>query len=104
LINSKDIQMTNESRMYSNPTQRYWVCFNLISGRVLSTQDEISEAKGWRLAAVIHALAHEFGWPICSEYRGKDNIKHYWLAPGTDPASLRYPRSAQALAQEGGAL
>jgi len=95
--------MQREDRFYSNPTQRYWVCFNLLAGRILSTQDEISEAKGWRLAAVIHALIHEFGWPILSEYRGKDNIKHYWLAPGTVRTRLKFPRSAQGLAAEGDA-
>ena len=95
--------MSNEDRFYSSPSQRHWVCFNLLAGRVLSTQDQFSESKGWRLAAVIHALIHEFGWPIHSEYRGKDNIKHYWLAPGTDRTRLKFPRSARALGEEGGA-
>lgn len=94
--------MSKEDRFYSSPTQRFWVCHNLLAGRVLSTQDEISEAKGWRLAAVIHALKQEFDWPIHSEYRGRDNIKHYWLAPGTDRTRLKFPRSARALASEGG--
>lgn len=93
--------MQREDRFYSNPSQRFWVCQSLLAGRTLTTKTEIREVNGWRLAAIIHALIHEFGWPIRSEYRGKDNIKHYWLAPGTNRASLKFPRSAQALAQEG---
>ncbi len=90
-------------RYYSSLTQRHWVCASLITGRTLNTRDEIHEVKGWRLAAVIHVLKDEYGWPIESEYRGRDNIKHYWLAPGTDRTKLRFPPSARALAVQGGA-
>jgi len=74
-----------------------------LQGRTLTTKTEIREVNGWRLAAIIHALAHEYGWPIESAYRGKDNIKHYWLRPGTDPAKLKFPPSAAHLAEGGNA-
>ena len=89
--------MTKQHCWYSSPTQRFWTCKALIEGRVISTNMEINEVQGWRLAAIIHALAKDYGWPIESEYRGKANIKHYWLRPGTDPATLRYPLSAKTL-------
>lgn len=93
--------MSKHDQFYSNATQRYWVCTSLLAGRTLTTKTEIREVHGWRLAAVIHVLKDEYGWPIESEYRGKSNIKHYWLRPGTDRAALRFPRSARALGTEG---
>ncbi|NVK48035.1 MAG: hypothetical protein HWE33_17245 [Rhodobacteraceae bacterium] len=89
-----------KDRYYSNPTQIYWVCKNLIAGRTLTHKTEIREVNGWRLAAVIHKLKEDFHWPIRDQYRGKDNIKHYWLAPGTDPRFLSYPVSAVRLKDE----
>jgi hypothetical protein len=95
--------MSKHDRFYSNPSQRYWVCASLLAGRTLTTKTEIREVQGWRLAAVIHVLIHEYGWPIDSEYRGRDNIKHYWLRRGADRSKLRFPSSARSLADEGGA-
>ena len=89
--------MTKPNRWYSSQTQRSRVCEALLAGRTLTTQTEIREVKGWRLAAIIHALKDEFGWPFESAYRGKANIKHYWLRAGNDPAKLRFPPSAQSL-------
>lgn len=90
-------------KWYSNPTQVFWTCKALIDGRVINHRTEIREAKGWRLGAIVHRLKTDYGWPILAEYRGPENIAHYRLAPGTDPARLRYPPSARRLAEEGGA-
>ncbi len=92
--------MTKDDRWYSNPTQRHWVCKNLIEGRTLSTKTEIREVNGWRLAAITETLRRQYGWPIETELRGPENIAYYRLKPGTDPAKLRYPPSAKALAPE----
>ena len=94
--------MSKSDRWYSSQTQRSWACEALLSGRVLTTQAEIGEVRGWRLAAIIHALKDEYGGPIESAYRGAANIKPYWLQSGTDPAKLQYPPCARHLA-EGGA-
>ena len=90
--------MTNQDRFYSSPTQRFWTCKALIEGRTISTKSEIREVKGWRLAAIVETLKSKYGWPIKVELRGKENVAHYFLAPGTDPATLNYPPSAQSLA------
>jgi hypothetical protein len=90
--------MANNDRWYSSPTQRFWVCQALIEGRVISTRTEIREVKGWRLAAIVETLKSKYGWPIKSELRGKENVAHYFLPPGTDPATLNYPPSAKSLA------
>ena len=90
--------MTQSERWYSNPTQVFWTCDALIRGRTISHWSEIREVKGWRLGAIIHRLRTAYGWPILVELRGPENVAHYWLAPGTDPARLRFPPSAQALA------
>ncbi|QBX34674.1 hypothetical protein E4191_08095 [Paracoccus liaowanqingii] len=96
--------MPNSERWYSNPTQVFWTCDALTRGRVISHKTEIREVKGWRLGAIIHRLKSAYGWPIVTELRGPENIAHYRLALGTDLAGLRYPPSAQALADrlEGG--
>lgn len=90
--------MTKQDRWYSSPTQRFWTCKALIEGRTISTKSEIREVKGWRLAAIVETLKSKYGWPIKAELRGKENVAHYYLAPGTDPATLNYPPSAQSLA------
>lgn len=87
----------SSNHWHSNPSQVFWVCKNLVAGRTLTHKTEIREVNGWRLAAVIHKLRAEYHWPIEDQYRGKDNIKHYWLRPGTDPQKLRYPPSAAHL-------
>ena len=90
-------------RFYSSPTQVYWTCKALLDGRTISTKTEIREVKGWRLGAIVHALRKTYGWPILAEYRGPENVAHYRLAPGTDRSRLRFPDSATALGETGGA-
>jgi hypothetical protein len=90
-------------RFYSSPTQVFWTCRAFLDGRTISTKTEIREVKGWRLGAIVHTLRKKYGWPILVELRGPENIAHYRLAPGTDRTRLKFPRSAQALAETGGA-
>jgi len=92
--------MNAQHRWFSNPTQIYWTCKALIEGRTISHKTEIREVKGWRLAAIVHRLKDSFNWPIQTEFRGPDNIAHYRLTPGTDPARLRFPPSAKQLLDE----
>lgn len=96
--------MAQDDRWYSAPTQVFWTCEALIRDRNISTKSEIREVKGWRLAAITERLRKRYGWPILTEYRGPENVAHYRLAPGTDPAKLAYPPSAKSLADglEGG--
>ena len=93
--------MTKSDRWYSSPTQRAWVSKALIEGREITHKTEIREVKGWRLAAIIHALARQYHWPIETVYRGADNIAHYHMHPGTDPAKLKFPPSAAHLTERG---
>lgn len=90
-------------RLYSSPTAVFWTCKAFLDGRTISHKTEIREAKGWRLGAIVHVLRKQYGWPILVDYRGPENIAHYRLAPGTDRTRLKFPRSAKALAEEGGA-
>ena len=87
-------------KWYSGETQVFWTCKALIEGRTISHKTEIREVNGWRLGAIVHRLRHEYGWPICTEYRGSENVAYYWLEPGTDLARLCFPRSARSLAAE----
>lgn len=87
-----------DDRYYSSPTQIAWACEALLSGRTISHKTEIREVRGWRLGAIVHTLRSRYGWPIVAEYRGRENVAHYSLAPGIDPAALRFPRSATMLA------
>jgi hypothetical protein len=97
----KESEQMNSDKWYSGVTQVAWTCRALLDGRTISHKTEIREVRGWRLGAIVHRLRREYGWPIEVEYRGPDNVAHYFLKPGTDPASLRFPRSASALgAQE----
>ena len=93
--------MSKEDRWYSNPSQRFWTCKALIEGRVISTRSEIREVKGWRLAAIVETLRSKYHWLIVSELRGSQNVAHYYLPPGVDPATLIYPPSAQSLVKGG---
>lgn len=95
--------MTKEERWYSTPTQVFWACKALLDGREISHRTEIREVKGWRLAAICERLKKRYGWPILTDYRGPENVAYYKLLPGTDPARLRYPPSAKALAEKGAA-
>ena len=97
--------MASSDRWYSSPTQVFWTCEALIRGRIISTKSEIRAVKGWRLAAIVHRLKDDYGWPILTDYRGPENVAHYRLEPGTDIARLRFPPSAKSLADglKGGA-
>ena len=95
--------MANSDRWYSGKTQVFWTCKALLDGRTISHKTEIREVRGWRLGAIVHRLRHDYGWPIHVEYRGPQNIAHYWLDPDADRASLRLPSSARALGVEGDA-
>lgn len=82
---------------HSNTTQIFWTCKALTEGRTITHMDEIGEVKGWRLGAIIHQLKTRYKWPIQVEYRGKENIAHYWL-PGTVKwRFLDFPKSAKSL-------
>ncbi len=91
--------MTRQMRWHSSPTQVFWTCKSLIEGREINHRTEIRELKGWRLAAITERLRKVYGWPIDAAYRGPDNLAYYRLRPGTSPAKLWYPPSAQSLAE-----
>lgn len=93
----------SSNQWYSGKTQVFWTCKALLDGRTISHKTEIREVRGWRLGAIVHRLKHDYGWPIRVEYRGPQNIAHYWLDPDADRASLRLPSSARALGVEGDA-
>jgi hypothetical protein len=95
--------MAQSDNFYSKPTSVFWACKALKDGRIITHQDEMAEIGAWRLGAIIYRLKREFGWPVQVEYRGREQIAHYSLAPDTDTAKLRLPRSAKALGAEGGA-
>lgn len=86
-----------QNRFYSSPTQVYWTCKAFLDGRTITHRTEIREVRGWRLGAIVHRLRHEYGWPIEVEYRGSENVAHYWLKPDADRDRLRLPPSAKAL-------
>ena len=90
--------MAQQDHWYSSPTQVFWTCKALIEGREITHKTEIREVKGWRLAAITERLRKHSSWPIDTVYRGADNLAHYRLRPGTNPASLNYPPSAKSLA------
>lgn len=93
--------MSRHHGFYSAPSQVAWTCRALLSGRSIGHDDEIAEANGWRLAAIIHRLKHRYDWPILTEYTGKENLAQYKLQPGCDRARLRFPRSARSLSEGG---
>lgn len=95
--------MSKQDKWFSSPTQVFWACQALISGRVISHKTEIREVKGWRLGAIIHLLKSKYKWPIEVEYRGAECVAHYRLAPGTAMESLKFPPSAKSLADGGDA-
>ncbi len=94
---TRKVYNMSSNRFYSSPSQIFWVCNALLQGRSINHLDEIKAVKGWRLAAIIFRLKSEFGWPIEGAYRGEENIKHYWLRPGTKRQSLKFPPSARTL-------
>lgn len=95
--------MTKNDRWFSSPTQVYWCCKALLEGRAISHKTEIREVNGWRLGAIVHNLKSRYRWPIEVEYRGPECVAYYNLRPGTARAALRFPPSAKALAEDGGA-
>lgn len=88
---------------FSEPSQVSWACEALLSGRTIGHCDEITEAQGWRLAAIVWRLKRKYGWPISTEYVGPENRACYKLQPGIDRAKLQFPPSAGALSKAGGA-
>ncbi|WP_419903477.1 hypothetical protein [Kiloniella sp.] len=88
------------ARMYSSKTQIYWACKSFCDGRTLSHKTEIREMDGWRLAAIVHNLRKKYNWPIRGEYRGVNNIMHYWLYRDCQQTTLAFPRAAKDLKQE----
>lgn len=95
--------MAHHDMMFSSATQVEWTCRALLSGRTIGHDDEISEAQGWRLSAIIWRLRHRYDWPISAEYVGPENRAAYKLEIGCDRSKLRLPRSARNLAQGGAA-
>lgn len=79
-------------KWYSDMTQIRWACMQLIKGREISHADEIAEARGWRLSAIIHNLRHKYKWPIDTRY-DENRIAHYSLSAGVKEQELRKPRS-----------
>lgn len=85
---------------YSNQSQVFWTCKALLEGRSINHMDEIGEAKGWRLGAIIHRLRRHYDWPIDTDYRGPERIAHYSLRSDADRARLKWPRSARRLSPD----
>lgn len=79
-------------KWYSNETQIRWACLQLIRGREISHAHEIAEAKGWRLAAIVHNLRHKYNWPIVARY-DECRVAYYKLAKEVDKETLKKPRS-----------
>jgi len=82
---------------YSKKSQVFWTCKAFIEGRTITHRTEIREVKGWRLGAIVHKLKKDYEWPICVEYRGSENIAHYWLSKDCDWRTLKFPQSAAHL-------
>ncbi|AXI54552.1 hypothetical protein C1J05_08650 [Sulfitobacter sp. JL08] len=93
----------SSNNWHSGKTQIFWTCKALIDGRTISHKTEIREVRGWRLGSIIHRLKAELHWPILVEYRGPDNIAHYWLSKDAIVSELRFPQSAKALGVKGDA-
>ncbi|GAA6176967.1 hypothetical protein [Sulfitobacter pacificus] len=85
-----------QANFYSKPTSVYMACKLLLDGQTISQITLMQSGHGWRLGAIMHRLRWEYGWPICTEYTS-GHIALYSLAPGTDTATLRFPKSAKAL-------
>ena len=85
---------------HSNHTQVYWTCKALVQGRTINHMDEIGEARGWRLGAIIHNLRTKYDWPIETDYRGPERIAHYYLIGRPVWQGLSFPRSAKPLRDE----
>ena len=77
---------------YSDDSQIRWACLMLLKGREISHKDEIAEANGWRLSAIIHELRHRYKWPIQTRL-DENRHGHYRLADAVDGEALRKPQS-----------
>lgn len=95
--------MSKHAGFYSSATQVEWTCRALLSGRTIGHREEITEAKGWRLSAIVWRLKHRYGWPILTQYTGPENHAEYKLEQGIDRSRLRYPPSARHLSEGGAA-
>lgn len=82
-------------KWYSDNTHIRWACKELLKGREISHVDEIAEAEGWRLSAIIYNLRHRYKWPISTRY-DTNRIAHYKLGQGVETDSLEKPRSFRA--------
>ena len=69
------------SRWYSNQTQIQWACRELLHGKSISHASEFVAVTGWRLAAIIHRLRRDYGWPILMEPEMPQRIGWYFLDP-----------------------
>ena len=78
---------------FSSDTAIAWACRELIRGREICHPDEIGEAGGWRLGAIVYVLRHRYRWPIVTERRGPARIAYYKLGRAEGPLEL--PRSAR---------
>ena len=78
---------------FSSDTAIAWACRELIRGREISHPDEIGEAGGWRLGAIVYVLRHRYKWPIVTERRGPARIAYYRLGRADEPLEL--PKSAK---------
>ncbi len=78
---------------FSSDTAIAWACRELIRGREISHPDEIGEAGGWRLGAIVHVLRKRYKWPIVTERRGPARIAFYRLGNADEP--LEIPKSAK---------
>ena len=79
-------------KWYSGDSQIKWACIMLIRGKEISHADEIEEANGWRLAAIIHKLRYTYNWPIATRY-DDNKIAYYRLGKEVDTERLKKPRS-----------
>jgi hypothetical protein len=81
---------------FSSDTAIAWACRELIRGREICHPDEIGEAGGWRLGAIVYVLRHRYRWPIITERRGPARIAFYRLGRADEPLEL--PKSARPAA------
>lgn len=95
--------MTNHDLTFSSPSQVSWTCAALLSGRTIGHHEEIAEAQGWRLSAIIWRLKRKYDWPILTVNTGPENHAEYKLEPGIDRSRLLFPPSARHLSQGGDA-
>ncbi|PCJ95130.1 MAG: hypothetical protein COA45_12440 [Zetaproteobacteria bacterium] len=79
-------------KSFSGETQIRWACRELIKGREISHAHEIKEARGWRLAAIIHNLKNRYKWPIYKR-SGANGVAYYRLGGNVDADTLEKPRS-----------